>query len=230
MAITRTVGYGDERRVETIGVGSTVGTVIRTVRVMSDIWDDIHYAIYVDPVEGIREVSCERDAVVLDATPEALDLAAALSARDAVSLARGRYDARTDEILHEAGVVERGTRVVVARGRKVPKGTAGEVFWVGSTRWGWRVGFTPDGVENDGNNGTFTALSNVDVEPDLKAARVAAVEAERDPFDAAAEEAAAVEGFESTKRWLEGFTAENTELRTYRSRASGNTAALATAA
>lgn len=39
-------------------------------------------------------------------------------------------------------VVERGTPVQVVKGRKVPVGTTGTVFWVGESTWGDRVGFT----------------------------------------------------------------------------------------
>lgn len=55
----------------------------------------------------------------------------------------------------------RGKQVEVVRGRKVPKGTTGEVFWVGESNYGyrttWRVGFkTSEGEKH------FTAASNVE--------------------------------------------------------------------
>lgn len=55
----------------------------------------------------------------------------------------------------------KGMEVEVVKGRKVPKGTKGEVFWVGESTFGyttsWRVGFkTAEGEKH------FTALSNVE--------------------------------------------------------------------
>ncbi len=48
----------------------------------------------------------------------------------------------------------------VVKGRKVPKGTQGRLFWVGQTRFGKRVGF------NDATGTThWTAATNVEVIP-----------------------------------------------------------------
>ena len=51
----------------------------------------------------------------------------------------------------------KGTRVVVVRGVKVPRGTTGEIFWTGVTKYGPRVGFKD-------SEGTvhWTAASNVE--------------------------------------------------------------------
>lgn len=49
----------------------------------------------------------------------------------------------------------KGQEIVVIRGRKIPLGTRGTVFWVGETKYGWRVGFKgADGMEQwtDANN------------------------------------------------------------------------------
>ena len=52
--------------------------------------------------------------------------------------------------------IQPGTHVKVVKGRKVPVGTTGKVFWVGEGRHGERVGF------NDGEGERyFTALTNV---------------------------------------------------------------------
>lgn len=54
--------------------------------------------------------------------------------------------------------VERGKTIVVVAGRKIPRGTKGECFWVGGTKYGMRVGFkTPEGET------MWTALPNVAV-------------------------------------------------------------------
>ncbi len=54
--------------------------------------------------------------------------------------------------------VHRGMDVVVVRGRKVPKGTQGQVIWVGNKGWGPRVG-----VRDDKGSVHWTAESNVRV-------------------------------------------------------------------
>lgn len=60
----------------------------------------------------------------------------------------------------EAGEIIKGQTVEVVRGRKVPKGTAGEIVWVGVDSFGKaRVGIkTADGET------VFTAQSNVEVQ------------------------------------------------------------------
>jgi len=50
-----------------------------------------------------------------------------------------------------------GKTVKVVRGRKVPKGTVGKVFWFGETRYGWRVGLEVNGER------VFTDARNVEV-------------------------------------------------------------------
>jgi hypothetical protein len=79
--------------------------------------------------------------------------------------------------------IARGATVTVVRGKKVPVGTSGVVFWTGDGPWGPRVGFkTADGVTH------WTAAANVEVvgattalplEPDMAslAARLAKLEA-----------------------------------------------------
>jgi hypothetical protein len=52
--------------------------------------------------------------------------------------------------------VQKYDDVVVFKGRKVPVGTEGRVFWMELTRWGWSVG-----IETDKGDKMFTALSNV---------------------------------------------------------------------
>lgn len=55
----------------------------------------------------------------------------------------------------------KGQTITVVKGRKVKVGTTGVVFWVGETKFGWRVGF------NDAAGETYwTAVSNVEAEAD----------------------------------------------------------------
>ncbi len=52
----------------------------------------------------------------------------------------------------------RGKLVQVVRGRKVPKGSVGTVFWLGENKWGWSVG-----IELPSGERVFTSTGNVEV-------------------------------------------------------------------
>jgi len=52
--------------------------------------------------------------------------------------------------------VEKGMTVEVYKGRKVPKGTVGKVFWMGAGQYGWRVG-----INDEMGDTHWTALTNV---------------------------------------------------------------------
>lgn len=54
--------------------------------------------------------------------------------------------------------VRRGNTVRVVKGRKIPKGTTAEVFWIGSTRFGTSVG-----LELPSGERVFTSKHNVEV-------------------------------------------------------------------
>lgn len=89
--------------------------------------------------------------LVADALPE---VAAAWHAKVLAADAEAKAAREAQEALE----VRKGKRVVVTAGRKVPKGTEGVVFWIGSGQWGTRVGFNTDDGET-----VWTALSNVEV-------------------------------------------------------------------
>lgn len=96
--------------------------------------------------------------------PVAYRVTPVLSEAEAAERARA-YQAALDA--EEASLPREGRAVTVVKGRKVPVGTTGTVFWYGPDRyapapsWGppkMRVGFTtPEGVKH------FTAASNVEV-------------------------------------------------------------------
>jgi hypothetical protein len=92
-----------------------------------------------------------RNSATVDATPE---VAAAYAAYTAAR--RAEYMAFREA--QEAARVEKGKTVEVVRGRKVPKGTTGTVIWVGSGRYGERVG-----VKDAAGTVHWTAASNVEV-------------------------------------------------------------------
>lgn len=97
----------------------------------------------------------------VDATPEVLEAYAAYTkARE--------EERRLEQATRSAKMVRRGVPVVVVRGRKVAKGTAGEVFWVGESNWGTRVGFKTATQEV-----VWVSAANVEVAPEFVAKRVA---------------------------------------------------------
>lgn len=107
------------------------------------------------------------NSAAVDATP---DVRAAYDAWHAVR--RIEYEAAAAEAEAaaaeaEARVPRPGRHVRVVKGRKVPVGTEGTVFWAGNAGYGQRVGFTTaQGVKH------FTAASNVEVvAAELAAAR-----------------------------------------------------------
>ena len=58
----------------------------------------------------------------------------------------------------EAARVDTGKTVEVVKGRKVPVGTTGEVFWTGENKWGVRVG-----IKDADGEVHWTAASNCQV-------------------------------------------------------------------
>ena len=73
------------------------------------------------------------------------------------SPAASRHEAAVERRYTEEAEVDKGSVVEVYKGRKVPVGTVGTVFWIGEGRWGWRVGLNDD----DTGETYWTALSNV---------------------------------------------------------------------
>ena len=163
-------GYGKPSVVVPAGTilhaGHVLGThVERGVRVMSDVWEDVYSAEIWDVASGTIKLmgvgvsGFGMDAEVVADAPAA-DYAAAfdyLVARHETRLLAAREN-RVDAAVSAAHRVAVGREIVVVKGRKVPKGTAGTAFWVGETTWGKRVGF------KDAAGAThWTALSNVEV-------------------------------------------------------------------
>jgi hypothetical protein len=83
--------------------------------------------------------------------------AKARAAREAAAKAKAEREAAEELV-----TVRRGKVVKVVRGRKIPKGTLGACFWVGESKYGWRVG-----IELADGSREFTALCNVEVVNDL---------------------------------------------------------------
>lgn len=150
------------------GVVEHTGRVLhlesRSDRIMSDVWDTGYYAIVwnddaatpVDVYLGGQEFGPIKQAEV-DATPEAIAAYEAwLAAKEAARVAaeEARLEANAEGRIRE---VVRGCPVKVTRGRKIPKGTEGRVFWIGQKQFGVRVGF-----ETDDGDTHWTAITNVE--------------------------------------------------------------------
>lgn len=155
--------------------GSTRG---REVQIMSDVWADKYYCIVWNPETGKPEhvdlgTTFENEtsggAATVDATPEVRALYDAhlvvVEEQDRVAAkkraAREAEERKVEREKHAKSKllsVRKGSEVVVTKGRKVPKGTRGTIFWTGSGNYGARVGL------KDAKGAThWTAESNVTV-------------------------------------------------------------------
>lgn len=131
---------------------------------MSDVWAEMTRAVVWDPATGSpykiplgnSEFGTDKVAYT-DATPEtvaAYDAWEAARAAEAAAAAEARREERAAARLRE---VVRGCRAVVARGKKVAKGTEGRVFWIGPGNFGPRAG-----LETDAGETVWIDLRNLD--------------------------------------------------------------------
>jgi len=168
--------------------GCVVATFSREERVMSDVWASCSYAIVYSPEtiqyagqegSGFQTIrtGCSEFSGVYDATVTVVDATEEIKAAYAAFLAgkaAGESFARAEreQAAHEARVlaekrrIANGKLVRVTRGRKVPKGTQGRVFWMKDDTWGVRLGIaTSDRKDARGRNldVAWVAASNCDV-------------------------------------------------------------------
>lgn len=163
-------GFGKPSVVVPAGTALLVGKVLgvkvdRSVRIMSDVWADCFSAEFWDDATGtLKSMGLGNTEFGMDATAVA-DAPAAdyekafafLVASHEAKLLADR-DARVWTAVAAAHRVTKGREVVVVKGRKVPKGTTGEVFWTGESTWGPRVGF-----KDAAGTVHWTAMGNVEV-------------------------------------------------------------------
>lgn len=126
----------------------------------ADVWDEASGSIKRIDYATTRGWTYLNGAAV-DATPEVIEKANAYARARAL-------DALKAAAAEDARTVAKGKRVKVVKGRKVPKGTEGTVFWMGKGRaysysqakWG-----VPDRVGFKGDDGVtyWTAASNLEV-------------------------------------------------------------------
>lgn len=157
------------------------------VRIMSDVWANFNYAVVWDDKAGFprhidyanSEFGSDADSVTVDATKATIKKWEAWKQAEEAKAAKAEADWREAErvrleqeredramriCLYEN--IGKGDRVRVVKGRKVPKGTEGTIFWTGHGNYGPRCGLKEDGAgENDAH---WTAISNlVRILPDV---------------------------------------------------------------
>jgi len=147
-------------------VGKTVATFSKEERIMSDVWDMVSY-VTVMTDDGEFETSAGSGTV--DASPE--DMAAfkrdtefkAVKAK--VKAARDAAKRDAADAAAEAATPYKGKTVTFVKGRKVPKGTTGEVIWYGAGKKYGYYGATPMrvGVKDAAGTVHWSAASNVKV-------------------------------------------------------------------
>ena len=150
--------------------GKVVEVYSKVIQVMSDMWDDEIRAVvleddgtYSTKSIGYRDFARDNDQAKVDATPEQIEVYKTFKANEEAA-----YKARmaAEAAAKETATVKVGKMIHVVRGRKVAKGTAGLVFWLGHNQWGKSVGFrTSDNKGADGrwSDVHFTSLGNVEV-------------------------------------------------------------------
>jgi hypothetical protein len=137
--------------------GRVLAVYNRDYRAMSDVYTYATFASVLSEKGSIVEIlvnanfECDMGGgeAVVDATPEVVAQAAALKAAEAAAAEKAAEE-------REAARIERGRKLRVVRGRKVPIGTEGECSWYGQTQYGARVG-----IRDLQGNVVFTAASNV---------------------------------------------------------------------
>lgn len=196
----------------------------RTVQVMSDIWENEFYreVLIFDPrrVTNDSTAPCIGLSWVTDGSVvSGCDCHYTYFHNVEPVAERGRWQNILDWVENDAGVeeakragqkaadevmgnyqrVERGNQAVVARGRKIPKGTKGVVAVVMDSAFGPRVGISTSWVK-EGNrykDVVWTALSNVDAIYDEKKAESDAKAAYKRAYDYSREQ--------TKKGWLKAL-------------------------
>jgi hypothetical protein len=147
--------------------GKVLGFETSVERIMSDVWADIRYAVVFDG--GIRRVPVSNSefgsygvTATVDADAETYAAARAFLTAQALDGYRRDRARRASDAAAAALAPAVGRDVTVVRGRKVKLGTSGKVFWMGTTRFGLRVGLKTAAGET-----VWIAASNVEAsQPD----------------------------------------------------------------
>jgi hypothetical protein len=138
--VTDYPGHKGPLYMETSYVGCVLSMYERNGRDDSDflavVWDEQNQCVTTICYASTRGWSYPNGARV-DATDEVKEKAKQYLFEKRLPLAI-RND--TERAKERAAELYKGCSVVVARGRKVPKGVRGTIFWLGETQWGTKVG------------------------------------------------------------------------------------------
>jgi hypothetical protein len=157
----------------TLFAGAVVRLFTREEQIMSDVWATVSYAECWDAVNGrlVSEAYSNSEfgyhihhiSVEVDATAETLEAVAAFKAEQVRKEAARKEAAREAERQVELKTPRVGKIVVVARGRKVPKGTTGVVIWYGPGKAYSGPAPMRVGVKDSTGEVHWTDAKNVDV-------------------------------------------------------------------
>jgi hypothetical protein len=179
MAITWTKRVGDKWEPDGVSHEGLVasGPFTRCERVMSDIYSDETYCLVYNPLKGeydevhlggAFELNCRSGSAVVDLDPS-VKADVERRAAERAEVARKEYEARCEKERLEREEKERkapkmGRRARVVRGRKVPVGTEGVVFWRGDSDYGERLGLATTDRKVNGRYAdvVWVASSNVE--------------------------------------------------------------------
>jgi len=142
-------------------VGTTISVYPATVRVMSDVWESVLHADVWDEDDGkvrvipldykLNKGSNSNDAVV-DATDEIL---AKVEKYVEGNVKATEFTNRVDAFYN----IEKGDKVKVVAGRKVPIGTLGVLFWTGLDHYNRHN--TRAGIRDENEEVYWTSMSNL---------------------------------------------------------------------
>lgn len=160
----------------TLGIGTTVETFTCCERVMSDVWEDVRYAVYFGDDSKFHTVcigcyGVQGNTVELDAPGLIKAYYETWKEGEKAGVFLRNEMAQEDRrfATYEANLSEvtRDKMVRVARGRKVPIGTVGRVFWTGTDGYGKaKVGIALDDTKDARGryaNIVWIAAANCDV-------------------------------------------------------------------
>jgi len=143
--------------------GAVLGTTGRDERIMSDVWAWITYAKVWDGSKVTEVAIADSEfgrygEATIDASDDVKAAAVAWEAAKAAAAEKAARANAVDKTIAYAYDLAVGKDVTVVKGRKVPVGTTGRIFWLGATKFGPRVG-----IETANGERHFTARGNVEV-------------------------------------------------------------------
>lgn len=152
------------RNVVQFAVGTTCKLYSHNGKIMSDVWDIVHYAVIVKEDGSYEEIRLGASEFInykgtVDA-PKVIIECYDLIQENERQLKLQQYEAKLQNQRKkiaelQAKIPAKGKTVKVVRGRKVPVGMVGTCFWVGDSAYGQRIG-----LKTDSGDTIWVALKN----------------------------------------------------------------------